>query len=66
MDSVGRATTRQAEFSACISKKPTAPTFSGTSILVETDLTGGEQIAIEKTPGFEAGRESHANTSPER
>lgn len=66
MDSVGRATTRQAEFSACISKKPTAPTFSGTSILVETDLTGGEQIAIEKTPGFEAGRESHANRSPER
>lgn len=32
----------------------------------ETDLTGGEQIAIEKTPGFEAGRESHANRSPER
>lgn len=27
----------------------------------ETDLSGGEQTAIEKTPGFEAGRESHAN-----
>lgn len=32
----------------------------------ETDLSGGEQTAIEKTPGFEAGRESHANRSPER